>query len=143
MPQSLTARQEAFCRSFARHGIASQAYREAGYRSTSPAAVSGSSARMLSRASIRRRIHELTGELASSRIVQAQEAQERLSAIIRGEPVDDGAVPSLKDRLKAMELLGRMQGLFLERHEVDIRGVVPVVLVDDVDTIDVSPTQIH
>ena len=96
---------------------------------------------MLGKARIQARLAEIRAETRSSKIMDVQEMQERLSAIARGEDVEtlvakDGTrtlAPALvKERVKAMDLLGKMFGAFVTRSEVDVRGAVPVVIKDDI-----------
>ena len=42
-----------------------------------------------------------------------------------------GQTGAIKDALKAVELLGRMQGAFLDRSQVELSGAVPIVIKDD------------
>jgi len=48
------------------------------------------------------------------RIADADELRERLSTIIRGEPMDckGGRAPTVTEQLKAIDLLGRTTGLW-------------------------------
>ena len=39
---------------------------------------------------------------------------------------------SAKERLKAAELLAKVHGMFVTRQEVDLNGVLPVVICDDI-----------
>ena len=68
------------------------------------------------------------------------EAQESLTAIARRLEMDevilrDGSEVSkraaIRDALKAWELLGKMQGAFLDRSQVEVSGAIPVVIRDD------------
>ena len=38
---------------------------------------------------------------------------------------------SAKERLKAAEMLAKVKGMFINKTEVDLQGVVPVVIRDD------------
>lgn len=130
--RKLSPRQEAFCMAYAKCGNATQAYREAGYKVKSERAAVSAGSRMLTNVDIQRRLEEIRAQVESERIVEPRAAQEWLSSIIRGEVRVDGKETQVKDRLRAMELLGKMQGLFIDRKEVSMTGAVPVVLVDDV-----------
>ena len=69
------------------------------------------------------------------------EMQERLSAVARQEATEEYISSSgetmerkvsMKDALKAMEILGKMQGAFLDRQQVEMSGAMPVVIKDDI-----------
>ena len=79
--------------------------------------------------------------LNSKKIMDIKEIQERLSEIGRQEATEeyitmDGMIMSkhvsAKEALKAMELLGKMQGAFLDRSQVELSGAIPVVIRDDI-----------
>lgn len=64
-------------------------------------------------------------------VASREERQEFYSSIMRGvDPYqrDDGEPIPIKDRLKACETLGKMQGDFLERHEVKLTGQTTTTL---------------
>ena len=129
--RGLSPRQEAFCMAYAKCGNATQAYREAGYKAKSDNVAAASAAKILRNAKVQARLEEIRGEVESERIVQPREMQEWYSSIIRGETADGGKETRMRDRLKAAELLGRMQGLFIDKREVSMSGGV-VILHDDV-----------
>ena len=129
---ALTAQQERFCIAYANGCSGSDAYRRAGYRAATDSTASTGAHRLLTKADVQTRIAEIATKAARDGIMTAREMQERLSSIIRGEVQGDGSSPTVRDMLRAIELLARMQGLFVARQEVSVQGAVPVVLVDDV-----------
>jgi phage terminase small subunit len=117
----LNPRQEAFCLAYARTGNATKAALEAGY-SHKAAVVQGS--RLLTNAKVRARIDELQAEVKSAKIASAKERQEFWTSIFRGELADFDT----KDRIKASELLGKVQGDFIEKVEHSGPNGGPIVL---------------
>lgn len=76
-----------------------------------------------------------------AKIMDIKETQERLSNIARRLETEDvyladgTAIPkpaAIRDAIKAMELLGRMQGAFVDRQQVEVSGTVPVVIKDNI-----------
>ncbi|MBR0290356.1 MAG: hypothetical protein IJQ82_15390, partial [Selenomonadaceae bacterium] len=75
-------------------------------------------------------------ELSSEKIMDARELQERLTAIARGEVTEEIFLngertqrqATIRDKLKAIELLCRVQGLFLSKTDINVSGLVPVVI---------------
>ena len=126
---------------YARSGNATEAYMGAGYTVKSDKTAGVNASRLLGNARVQARLQEIRDKIASEAIMQPKEMQERLSAIARMEATEsvrtmDGSEvqrkAGFKAALKAMELLGKMQGAFLDRKEVEMKGVVPVVLKDDI-----------
>ena len=78
-------------------------------------------------------MQEIYGKIESEKIMGVEEMQERLTAIARQTARGpDDKPPDYKDALQAMNLLGKMQGSFMQRQEIDVHGAVPVVLHDDI-----------
>ena len=138
---ALNTRQEAFCKFFAQIGNAAEAYERAGYACKNRSDASSSASRLMARPEIKARVAELAEELASERIAGIREIQEHLTAILRGERVEEQIVvegvgdgvsearkmnrkPQLKDAIKAGELLARMQGSLDNNAAVNV--IVPV-----------------
>lgn len=134
----MTARQERFCQEFAKTGNATLSAICAGY-SEKTANEQGS--RLLANVSVQERIRELQGEIKNQNIMDAREMQEMLTSIIRQESQEEVIVvegcgdgvseavtktktPSQSDRIKAIQLLARMQGVLDSGNTVNV--VVPV-----------------
>ena len=153
----LTPRREAFCMCYVKlGGNATQAYKDAGYRVKNDNSAAASASALLRNPNVKLRIDEIRQELHSKQIdtiadrtaaikakniMDIAEMQERLSAVARQEATEEYISSSgetmerkvsMKDALKAMELLGKMQGAFLDRQQVEMSGAMPVVIKDDV-----------
>ena len=132
----LNPKQEQFCCEYARSGNAGGSYQKV-YGTSNSATAATNANRLLKNADIQSRLKEIQDELASERIMDAREIQERLTAIGRGEVTEEQILPSgervqkqvgIRDMLKAVELLCRIQGLFVNRSELDVKGNVPIVI---------------
>ena len=108
---SLNERQQKFCEFFAKTGNATQAYRDAGYSSKSEAAAAVSSSKLLRKANIVDEIAKLGEKTRTEAIASISEIQEMWSEIARSTKEDT------PHRIKAGELLVKVQGGFLERIE--------------------------
>lgn len=132
----LTVRQEQFCCEFAKSGNAGGSYQKV-YGTSNSATAATNANRLLKNADIQSRLKEIQDELASERIMDVREIQERLTAIGRGE-VDEEIITAngerirkqaaIRDKLKAVEILCRIQGLFINRSEVDLKTATPIVI---------------
>ena len=130
----LNPRQEKFCLEFAKSGNAGGSYQKI-YGTSNGATAATNAYRLLKNADIQSRLKEIQDELASERIMDAREIQERLSSIARGEVTEeiitsDGErirkQAAVKDVLRALELLAKCKGMFVA--QVDVKATVPVVI---------------
>lgn len=137
----LNVKQEAFCLHYAKTGNATESYKMAGYEAKTPNAIYANANRLLKNDKVKARLAELAEEMASEKIANAKEIQERLTAILRSELKEDQVVvegcgdgvseativkrnPQLKDVIKAGELLAKMQGAFDNKVQVEL--TIPV-----------------
>ena len=139
--KSLSPKQEAFCLAYAASGNATQAYKAAGYKVKDDNSAAAGAVQLLRNINVKRRLQEIADEVQSKRIMDIKEIQERLSDIGRQETTEEYITMegirmekhvAAKDALKAMELLGKIQGAFLERSQVELSGAVPIVIKDDI-----------
>lgn len=90
---------------------------------------------------VQERLQEIRSKVSSKAICDCEEIQCRLSEIARRETVEEIFLPngdlvqkktSVKDSLKAIEILAKIHGMFISKSEIDLRGNVPIVIVDDI-----------
>ena len=136
----LNPKQERFCTEFIQSGSSSEAYRKA-FGVTNDNAARASSSRLLKNPAIQARLSELQAQVANEKILTAQEIQERLSAVARREVYETVTLPngqqvqkptSIRDAVRALELLAKINALFITRQEIELNGVMPVMIVDDI-----------
>lgn len=130
----LNPRQEQFCCEYAKSGNAGGSYQKV-YGTTNSATAATNAYRLLKNADIQSRLKEIQDELASERIMDAREIQERLTAIGRGEVTEEIIMSdgertrkqaTIRDMLKALELLAKCKGMFVA--QVDVKATVPVII---------------
>lgn len=125
----LTPKQSAFCDYYIETGNATESAIKAGY-SKKTARVIGQE--NLTKPALKSYIEERLRQIADKRIAKGEEVLQYLTKVMRGEEKDQfGLDASLQDRTKAAELLGKRHRLFTEK--VEVSGVVPVKIVDDID----------
>ena len=134
-------KHERFCVEYVKTANAADSYRKAGYKCKDAACYSANARRLLQKDSIQARLAELHEEMASDKIANAAEVQERLTRILRMEETEDVVVvegvdkgisearivakrPQLKDVIKAGETLAKMQGAF--DNSVNVNLSVPI-----------------
>lgn len=136
----LNPMQEKFCVEYIQSGNGKASYKAAfGVTNDGTARVNAS--KLLRNPEVQERLKELQTELESQKICAATEIQERLSAIARRELYETITLPtgqqvqkqtSIRDSVKALELLAKVSGLFVTKKEIDLKGLTPVVIVDDI-----------
>ena len=136
----MTERQKRFCEEYLISCNATQAAIKAGYSAKTATKIA---AENLTKPDIKAYIEERLEQIRSEKTADIKEVMEYLTSVMRGEHTEqvlrlvgegmqkiDNIAVSEKDRLKAAELIGKKYGMF--KDNVDINGVVPVVLCDDV-----------
>ena len=119
----LTEKQKRFADEYIISGNATQSAIKAGYSSKY---ANTNASKLLQNTTIKNYIDERLEELQSRRIANAQEVLEYLTSVMRGDEkeevmTEDGVSyrePSVKDKLKAAELLGKRHALFTEKQEI-------------------------
>ena len=136
----LNPKQERFCNEYASSGNATASYRKV-YDVKDTATAQASASRLITNPEVQERLRELSEELQDSTIATRQELQQFATSVVRGEiksvALDrDGNLielpAQLKDRLKALELLSRLQGLFVSKQELEITNAIPIIIHDDI-----------
>lgn len=144
--KKMTEMQKRFVDFFIQTGNAAEAARRAGY-SVKTAKIIGKDnlANPLIQAAIQKRLKDMESE----RVATAREVLEFLTSVMRGEieeeltfvvgtgkgfsKIDKTHSKLLgKDRIKAAELLAKINGMFITKQELEITGNVPVVIHDDI-----------
>lgn len=143
----LTPMQEKFCQLYAATGNAFQSFKDAGYKFKSENAGRVLASRLVNKnPNVQERLRELGEKAETEAIADIREMQSVLTKIIREEldeevlmtegcgdgisrVVSNRKQAALKDRLKAIELLGKMKGAFTDK--IEINGNVPVQFVED------------
>ena len=113
--------QENFCVEFVRCGNATEAYKNAGYKVRSDKVAGVCAAKLLGNARVQSRIAELRREMDSYKIMDAAERRELLTQFARDE---ETAKP---DRLKAMDLLNKMDGVYINKTQVSGADGKPLI----------------
>ena len=110
--QELTDRQARFCEEYLIDLNATQAAIRAGY---SEKTAREQAAQNLSKLNIQEKIAELKAERSKRTEITQDSVIQELAAVARAEVKGERAV----DKLKALELLGKHLGMFVERYEVN------------------------
>lgn len=134
MSKKLTLKQKKFADEYIICGNATEAAIKAGY---SKKYTNTNANKLLQNTTVKKYIDERLEEIDNKKIMDQKEVLELLTRIARGEEVEEilaldgtgGQEPteievSMKDRIKAAELLGKRYGMWTEKLEVESNMVV-------------------
>ena len=137
----LNKKQKAFCDFYIESLNATESYKKVYECSYNTARTNG--ARLLTNANIKKYIDEVMSSKDESRIASQDEILQILTDIARGvteeevvqfsqlgEELRTTRKPTIKDRMKASELLGKRYRLFVDKAELEITE--PVTIIDDI-----------
>lgn len=136
---ALSVKQEKFCLEYAKSGNQRQAYLKAGYKCKNENSADASASQLLRNPKVKERLAELAEEIKNASIADMTEMQQALTSIIRQQMDEEVIVvesvgdfmseartmnkkPAIKDVISAINTLGKMQGLFVDKvqQEVDM-----------------------
>ena len=138
----LTPKQEKFIDYYIQTGgNATQAAISAGY---SPKTAYSIGNENLNKPEIKDAIEKRLNKLQNERTADTQEILENLTAILRSQAQEEVILvvkgniqklsksPSVKDRLRAMDIMCRISGLYQNDSSITVSQQTPIILVDDV-----------
>ena len=141
----LNKRQKAFCDFYIESLNATESYRKAYECGYNTARTNG--ARLLTNANIKKYIDDIMRSKDESRIASQDEILQILTDIARGiteeevvqfsqlgEELRTTRKPTIKDRMKASELLGKRYRLFVDK--VEMEGSMGITIIDDIGSLE-------
>lgn len=124
--KKLTEKQKRFIDYYIETGNATKASELAGYKGKNLNNIGSENL-----AKLGRYIEKKLEQKQEERIASQDEVLEYLTKVMRGELEDyNNTKPSITERTKCAELLGKRYGTFKEK--VDVSGNIPVVIEDDI-----------
>lgn len=129
--RKLTAKEKKFCELYAATGNGSQAARDAGYSVKTAGNIANQNLDKLHIAAYIRELSKPSEEAAQNRLMTLKCRQDYMRRIALGEELDEltdrngeitSSKPKMTDRLKALEMLGKTSGDFLERLDLTSDG---------------------
>ena len=128
----LTQQQELFAQNIAKGMNDTDAYKAAGYKAKNDQTAQACGSRLRLRPKIQARLRELADEARAPNIMDRQQIQSRLTEYALRKEQPDEVVPTVAESIKAMEMLSRLQGLFIDKQQVELSGALPVMIRNDV-----------
>ncbi|WP_305037312.1 terminase small subunit [Solibacillus palustris] len=143
--RKLTIKQQAFADAYIELGNGSEAYKHAYPNIKKDETARANASRLLTNANVKSYIDERMEQLKSERVADQQEILETLTSVIRGEAraatlvgagggeefITDEMPPTMTERIRAAELLGKRYAMWTDKQEVN--AVVTPVFVDDIE----------
>jgi phage terminase small subunit len=137
----LTPKQKAFCDLYIKTSNATQSYIDAGYKAISRKVAEANARRLLANDSVKNHIAIRMAQKDKERIASQDEVLEFLTKVLRNEETEEVPVsmtnkfelidkkPSIKDRTKAAELLGKRYALFKDNvnHSGEVKKRLIIV----------------
>lgn len=139
----LSPKQKAFCDFYIETGNATQSYLKAGYKAKDENIAGVEGHKLLRNPKVQAYIEECMSQKQQNRIASQDEILQFLTHVMRGEVTEQIPIimvdefemadknPSIKDRTKAAELIGKRYMMWTEKHSVDANHAV--MFVDDLD----------
>lgn len=124
----LTAKQETFAQKIVEGMTQTDAYRAAyNTKKMTDKSVWEKASELANDVKVAERIRELRDRIASKSIMTAQERMEWLTELVMGQDA------SYSDRLKAIDIMNKMQGEYVQKVEADVKSemTISVELVDE------------
>ena len=114
-------KQAKFCIEFLRTGNATEAYKAAGYTPRNDAIAAVCASQLLRKPKVREYLDKLRKDLDGEIIADAFERRVKLTAILRDKE------NSVSDVTKAIDILNKMDGLYISKNELRGANGEPVV----------------
>lgn len=138
----ITPKQEKFVDYYIQTANATEAAKLAGYSAKTTYSIGNEN---LNKPVIKKAIDERLGNLKNERTAETKEVLENLTSVIRGNATEEillsvkgdirrlTKTPSIRDRLRAIELLCKINGWFKDSSQINLTALAPVILRDDVN----------
>jgi phage terminase small subunit len=130
----LTVKQEKFVQCIINGMSQREAYKTAyETRRMSDNAIDREASLLMKNPKLSQRLLELRDELVKPTIMTAQERLEYLSKVVKGEILDGESEAKIDSKLKAIDLMNKMSGEYVQKIEADVNNEVTITveLVDE------------
>ena len=123
----LTQKQENFCLEYIKCGNASEAYRRSyNAEKMKDATITNNAYKLLENNDIATRVQELRERATSSAILTVEQRKELLTKIAQNVTFDKDGNAGFSDARGAIDLLNKMDGLYIQKNQTELSGVVGV-----------------
>ena len=141
--KNLTHKQRKFVLEYMKTGNATESYKNAGYSASNDNIAGVEGHKLLRHPKIKKALQEQVKNYKENAVMDAEEVLTELTRVARGEVEEEILIgmghgvqditekkPSVSDRLRALELLGRRYALFTDNvnNNTEIEGGIKVVV---------------
>jgi len=124
---SITQKQENFCLAYIKCGNASQAYRESyNAEKMKSETITNNAYKLLEGNDIATRVQELRDKAAKGAIMTLEQRKELLTKIAQNVTYDKDGNAGFNDATKAVDLLNKMDGVYIQKQQTEHSGSLGV-----------------
>ena len=124
---AITQKQENFCLAYIKTGNASEAYRRAyNTENMTEKSIWEKACELKANVKVTERINELQAKAEKKAIMSLEERKELLSKIAKNVTFDKDGNAGFNDATKAIDLLNKMDGIYIQKNQTELSGAVGV-----------------
>lgn len=124
---ALTQKQENFCLAYIKCGNASQAYRESyNAEKMTEKSIWEKACELKANVKVAERIAELQDKATNSAIMTVEQRKELLTKIAQNVTFDKDGNAGFSDATKAIDLLNKMEAVYIQKNQTELSGEVGV-----------------
>lgn len=124
---ALTQKQENFCLEYIKCGNASEAYKKCyNVENMKPESIYRKATELMANGTISARVQELRDKAESKAIMSLEDRMKKLSEIANNVTYDKDGNASYTDARGAIDLLNKMEGVYVQKNQTELSGEVGV-----------------
>lgn len=123
----ITQKQENFCLEYIKTGNASEAYRRSyNAEKMKPESINRKATELMANVTITARVQELSAKAEKKAIATLEDRQALLSKIMENIVYDKDGNATYNDALKAIDLLNKIDGVYIQKNQTEHSGSLGV-----------------
>jgi phage terminase small subunit len=124
---ALTQKQENFCLAYIKTGNAAESYKQCyNTENMKPESIYRKATELMANGTITARLQELRSKAESKAIMSVEERKELLTKIAQNVTFDKEGNAGFNDATKAIEILNKMDGIYIQKNQTELSGAVGV-----------------
>lgn len=124
---ALTIKQDNFCLAYVQNGNAAESYKQCyNTENMKPESIYRKATELMANGTIKARIEELRSKTVSKAIMGVEERKELLTKIAQNVTFDKEGNAGFNDATKAIEILNKMDGIYIQKNQTEHSGAVGV-----------------
>jgi len=124
---AITQKQENFCLAYIQNSNAAESYKQCyNTENMKPESIYRKATELMANGTITARLKELRSKAESKAIMSVEERKELLSLIAKNVTYDKDGNAGFNDATKAIEILNKMDGIYIQKNQTELSGAVGV-----------------